>query len=118
MERQNAAPHCREGQTGFCCSSRDTDPVVWPFLRETFKEMPHNARLCELLHSQCVALYLEAETLPRDLQELGAGSRYHIAVLSPAGLSPLVTIDPTGGTPGQVVEHVTVALERILEHWI
>jgi hypothetical protein len=97
---------------------RDPDPFVWPFLRETLKQMPRNARLRELLHTQCVALFLKASALPSELRALGAGSRYHIAVLSPSGLTPLVTIDPTSGAPAQVVENVTAVLERILEHWI
>ena len=28
----------------------DPDPLVWPFLHETFKAMPTDARLRELLH--------------------------------------------------------------------
>jgi hypothetical protein len=28
-------------------------------------------------------LYIEADALPEELKELGAGRRYHIAILSP-----------------------------------
>lgn len=96
---------------------RNTDPAVWPFLRETFREMPKNAKLRELLHERCTALYTEAETLPHELKALGAGDRYDIAILSPYGLTPLVTIDPTGGKPGEIVERIAVLLERLCEAW-
>ncbi|MGD0024989.1 MAG: hypothetical protein ABSC37_10265 [Xanthobacteraceae bacterium] len=93
------------------------DPAVWPFLREIFKEMPKNAKLRDLLHEHCTALYTEAETLPEELKALGAGSRYYIAILSPYGLTPLITIDPTGGKPAEIVERIVVLLQRVLEAW-
>ena len=96
---------------------RDADPFVWPFLRETFKAMPKNAKLRDLLNTHCLALYLDAEKLPEELKLLGAGSRYHIAILSPYGLTPLVTFDPIGGNPAEIVERITLTLERILENW-
>ena len=95
----------------------DPDPLVWPFLRETFKAMPKNARLRELLHARCPALYIEAELLPAELKALGAGSRFHIAILSPYGLTPLVTIDAVSGKPEEVVARIVLVLERILEAW-
>jgi hypothetical protein len=96
---------------------RNTDPFVWPLLRDTFKEMPKSTKLRDLLHERCVAMYTEMETLPEELKVLGAGSRYNIAILSPAGLTPLITIDPTGGKPAETVERIAVVLERILETW-
>ena len=96
----------------------DSDPTVWPFLREIFKELPKNAKLRELLHARCPALYIEAAALPLELTSLGAGSRYHIAILSPYGLTPLVTIDPIGGNPAATVERIALLLERILEAWV
>ena len=95
----------------------DTDPFVWPFLRETFKEMPKNAKLRDLLHTKCLALYIEADKLPEELKLLGAGSRYHIAILSPAGLTPMITVDPTSGKPAAIVEHIASLLERISQNW-
>ncbi len=95
----------------------DTDPFVWPFLRETFKEMPKNAKLRDLLHARCPALFIKADSLPEELTALGAGSRYHIAILSPYGLTPLVTIDPTGGKPAETVDRIALLLERVLETW-
>ena len=71
----------------------DTDPFVWPFLRETFKAMPANARLRELLNNFYSAMFIRADSIPPDLKALGAGNNYHIAVLSPCGLTPMVTID-------------------------
>jgi hypothetical protein len=95
----------------------DPDPLVWPFLRETFKAMPKNAKLRDLLHERCPALFIKADSLPGQLKELGAGRRYHIAILSPSGLTPLVTIDARGGKPAEVVDHIALVLERVLETW-
>jgi hypothetical protein len=95
----------------------DTDPFVWPFLRETFKAMPNNIKLRDLLHARCLALYIEADKFPEELKLLGAGSRCHIAILSPYGLTPLMTIDPMGGKPTEIVERIVLVLERILENW-
>jgi hypothetical protein len=96
---------------------RDTDPLVWPFLRELFKEMPKNDRLRTLLHERCCPLYTEVETLTEALKALGAGSRYHLAILSPNGLTPMITIDPAGGKPAEIVAHIVGLLERVLAAW-
>ena len=96
---------------------RDTDPLVWPFLREIFKTLPKNERLRDLLHERCVAVYAEVETLPEEQKQLGAGSRYFIAILSPFGLTPLVTVDPMGGTPTEIAERIAALLARIMETW-
>ena len=94
------------------------DPVVWPFLRETFKAMPKNTKLRRLLHDGCPALFLKADEVPEELSSLGAGSRYQIAVLSPSGLTPMVTNDPVSGNPDAVVDEIAAVLERILQAWI
>lgn len=95
----------------------DPDPLVWPFLREIFKEMPANARLRTLLHDFYPALYIEANALPPLLEALGAGSSYHIAILSPYGLTPMLTIDVVSGRPASVVDEIVAALERLLVVW-
>jgi hypothetical protein len=95
----------------------DPDPSVWPFLREVFKEMPGNAKLRALLHEFFVALFIKADALPNLLKQLGAGSRYHIAVLSPYGLTPMVTIDPVSGKPAEVVNEIVSVLERLVDAW-
>lgn len=95
----------------------DPDPMVWPFLREIFKEMPANAKLRALLHEYFLALFIKADALPEHLKALGAGSRYHIAVLSPYGLTPMVTIDPVNGRPQDVVSEVVLILERLVDVW-
>ena len=63
----------------------DPDPIVSPFLKAVFQAMPANARLRELLHERYPALLIEADRLPEKLKFFGAGDRYRIAVLSPAG---------------------------------
>ncbi len=93
----------------------DPDPVVWPFLREIFREMPKNTKLRNLLHESYPALFIKADALPEELKALGAGSSYHIAVLSPFGLTPLVTFNPVSGNPSEVVNEIVAILERLLE---
>ena len=57
----------------------DTDPLVWPFIREIFRAMPANARLRQLLNDFYSALFIKADAIGADLKTLGAGSNYHIA---------------------------------------
>ena len=94
----------------------DHDPLVFPFLRETLRAMPGNARLRALLREFYTPLYIEARALPDDLKALGAGSRYHVAVLSPYGFTPLVWID-VQRTPDQVIATIVDALERLADAW-
>jgi hypothetical protein len=94
----------------------DTDPFVRPFLREIFKAMPANARLRQLLNDVYPALFIEADSVPPDLEALGAGSNYHVAVLSPCGLTPIVTIEVQRG-PEEVVGAIVEILERLVDVW-
>ena len=75
----------------------DPDPMVFPFLRAVFQALPKNTRLRDLLHDEFPALYVEAAAIPEALSAYGAGRQYHIAVLSPYGLNPLVVFDPVRG---------------------
>jgi hypothetical protein len=95
----------------------DPDAFAWPFLKAVFKAMPANAKLRGFLHERYPALFIEANALPEELKALGAGSRYHIAVLSPAGLTPMITIDPVHGVPSEVVAEIVRILERLDEVW-
>ena len=94
----------------------DPDPLVFPFLRETFKAMPRNPRLCELLHEFYTPLYLEARALPDDLKAFGAGSRYHVAVLSPYGFTPLVWVNVLR-PPDEVIATIVDTLARMQDAW-
>jgi hypothetical protein len=96
---------------------RDTDPAVWPFLRDLFKAMPKNDKLRALLHERCIPLYTEIETLSETLKALDAGSRYHMAILSPAGLTPMITIDVTNGGPAEIVDRIVMLIERVSAAW-
>ncbi len=93
------------------------EPMVFPFLRAIFQAMPANARLRELLHDEFPALYVEAGALPEALAAFGAGRRYHIAVLSPHGLNPLVVFDPLRGDAAALVAEIVGVLERLLPAW-
>ncbi len=95
----------------------DPSALAWPFLKAVFQAMPANAELRKLVHEGFPALFIEADALPEDLKLLGAGSRYHIAVLSPAGLTPMITIDPVHGAPTEVVAEIVRILERLDEVW-
>jgi hypothetical protein len=95
----------------------DPNALAWPFLKAVFQAMPANAKLRELLHERYPALLIKADAPPDELKLLGAGSRYHIAVLSPAGLTPMVTIDPVHGVPAEVVGKIVRVLERLDEVW-
>jgi hypothetical protein len=94
----------------------DTDPFVWPFLREIFKAMPANARLRDLVNDFYLPLFIEADLLPSDLKAFGAGSNYHIAVLSPYGLTAMVTFEIQRSTE-EVVRAIVTTLERLLDAW-
>src|SRR6266478_824900 len=95
----------------------DRTPAVWPWLKQIFEDMPADARLRELLRKPYVGLLIEADAIPEELKALGAGSRYHIAVLSPYGLTPMVIIDPTSGTPADVIGRIVAVLERLIGVW-
>jgi len=95
----------------------DHDGSIWPFLREIFRAMPRNDKLRNLMHESFPALFLKADELPHELKALGAGSNYHIAVLSPSGLTPLATFNPMRGNPDEVVNEIVVILERLRETW-
>lgn len=95
----------------------DPDPFVWPFLREVFKAVPANAALRPLLHESFIPLLIKADELPIELSALGAGSRYHIAILSPYGLTPMVTVNPVHGSPAEVVDEIALILERLATTW-
>jgi hypothetical protein len=94
----------------------DRDPLIAPALSALLRAMPHNARLRDLLHAEFPALFLEAGDVPDDLASLGAGSAYHVAVLSPAGLTPLVTIDVLRET-NAVVDRIVEVLEALVGIW-
>jgi hypothetical protein len=94
----------------------DRDPLIAPALSALLRAMPHDARLRELLHAEFPALFLEAGETPEYLAALGAGSAFHVAVLAPAGLTPLVTIDVIRDTDAVVAQIVQV-LEALVGIW-
>jgi len=91
------------------------DPMVAPFLKGVLQAMPLNERLRSLLHDYYIALMVEADSIPEYFEELGAGRRYNIAVLSPAGLTPMVTIHPDEGRPEEIVETIVKVLQKLKE---
>jgi hypothetical protein len=95
----------------------DSDPLVAPFLKAIFKAMPDNEKLRGLLHEFFPAVFIKAGSLPEDLKLFGAGNRFHIAVLSPAGFTPMITFDPVSGSPEKMVDEIVIALERLRKVW-
>ena len=75
-----------------------------------------NARLRELLREFYTPLFIEAHALPDDLKALGAGSRYHVAVLSPYGLTPMVWVNVLR-PPDEVIAAIVDTLERMQDAW-
>jgi len=93
----------------------NTDSVATPALRALLKAIPQNARLRDLLHEHFSPLFIEAGAdVPDDFQHLRA---YEVAVLSPVGLTPIVTIDPTLGTADEVVDRIVEVLEQLRGIW-
>jgi hypothetical protein len=95
----------------------DSDPLVAPFLKAILKALPGNEKLRGLLHEFFPAVFIEAGSLPEDLKLFGAGNGFHIAVLSPAGFTPMVVFDPVSGSPEKLVEEIVAALERLRKVW-
>ena len=56
---------------------------------------------------------LEADALPEYMATLGAGDSYHIAVLSPAGLTTMARFDHITGDPDALVRDIAGVLERL-----
>jgi hypothetical protein len=95
----------------------DFDGTRWPFLREVFRAMPKNEKLRNLLDGPCAAMLLDAGSMPEYMDELGAGSDYHIAILSPAGLTPIRVFDYVTADPEALVEKIASALEAVAPLW-
>lgn len=95
------------------------DPLsyAWPFARAVFAALPANARLRDLLRDEFLALYVESGELPEELSAFGAGSAYCLAILSPSGLTPLVTFEIATGDPTRLVSELVLVLERLLASW-
>jgi hypothetical protein len=93
----------------------NSNPSVAPFLKGVLGAMPLNEELRDLLHHYYIALMVHADSMPEYLEDLDAGSRYNIAVLSPAGLTPMVTIDPRGGKPEEIVGTILKVLQKLQE---
>lgn len=95
----------------------DHDGTRWPFLREILRVMPTSVKLCTLLNGPCAAMLLQADSIPQSMTALGAGDAYHIAVLSPAGLTTMLTFDYVTGNPATLVEEIAIALEKLAPIW-
>ena len=95
----------------------DYDGTRWPFLREIFRAMPKNEKLRSLLDGPCAAMMLEADSMPEYMDDLGAGSDYHIAILSPAGLTAMRIFNYVTGEPEALVETIAGAMEAIAPIW-
>ena len=88
------------------------DPLL-PFHKAIFNAIPKNEKLRALLRGTFPALFLEKPEVPEEIGVFGAGERYHLAILSPYGFNPLVTFDPTRGTPDEVANEIARVLEAM-----
>ena len=95
----------------------DHDGTCWPFLREILRAMPKNEQLRNLLDGSCAAMLLQADSMPEYMAALGAGGTYHIAVLAPTGLTPMVTFNYVTGKPEALVEEIARVVQAIASLW-
>ncbi len=96
----------------------DPDPSIAPFLRALLRAMPRNAKLRGLLHEHFPAVFIEANAaVPEELAMLGARSAFHVAILSPAGFTPLCTFNPVHDNTREVVDRIVQALEGLVGIW-
>jgi hypothetical protein len=95
----------------------DYDGTCWPFLREILRAMPKNEKLRHLLGGPCAAMLLKADSMPKYMAALGAGSDYHIAILAPAGLTTLQIFNYETSNPEALVEKIAGSLEVIAPLW-
>ena len=95
----------------------DRRPAIWLQLKQIFEGMPGNVGMRELLRRDYPAVVVEASDIPEELAVLGAGSQFHIAVLSPYGLTPMVVIDPTLGTSAEIIDEIVLILEQMKNVW-
>lgn len=63
------------------------------------------------------APYLEAGAIPLLLADFGAGTRYHIAILSPDGLTPMVVFEPMRGDAAAIAAEIAAVFEQLLSAW-
>jgi len=91
--------------------------VAGLILREIFKTLPEHAELRHVLNGPCLPMLLKADALPPYLKELGAGQSYHIAILSPAGLTPLAIFDHVTGDPKSLATNIADCLEKVSRLW-
>lgn len=96
----------------------DERALEWPFLREIFAAMPKNQRLRTILNDRCVAMLLKTNEIPEFLRCLGLGDSFFIGILSPSGLTPMVTFASVTGDPESLVNEITRALEAVAQSWI
>lgn len=95
----------------------DTAPMAFPFLRALFNAMPAHAKLRSQLREDFPALFIKAEELPEYLRDLGAGSSYHVAILSPNGFTPIATIDFMAAPPEELANQISLVLESLKACW-
>ena len=95
----------------------DYDGTCWPFLREILRAMPKNEKLRHLLGGPCAAMLIKADSMPEYMAALGAGSDYHIAILSPAGLTAMEIFNYETSNPEALVEKIAGRLEVIAPLW-
>ncbi len=104
-----------ERERPFLLLVANPDPTVSPFLKAVLRSMPSNGKLRELLHDHYIAVMVQADSIPDIFRMLGAGSGYDIAVLSPAGYTPMLTLDPTEGKPEEIAATLVKVLEKLRE---
>jgi len=95
-----------------------SDAAAAPHLNAVLQAMPGNAKLCRLLREHFTPLLVDTDAaMPEYLAWIDAGSAFQLGVLSPVGLTPIATIDPTHRSVDEVVDVTVEVLERLAGIW-
>jgi hypothetical protein len=96
----------------------DLDPAVAPYLQALLRALPKNEKIRRLLGHEFPALFIESNAaVPEELAAFGAGDAFHVALLSPAGLTPLFTFNYVNDNADELAGTIGDALERLAGIW-
>jgi ABC-type uncharacterized transport system ATPase subunit len=102
----------------FIYEPEEVPGIMHPFCREVLYHMESNQRLVELLNTDFISLKINSDKIPEYLSFLGAGKTYYLAILSPAGLTPLGTLDIVTGKPEEIAENLVKVFEKLKSTWV
>lgn len=102
----------------FIYEPEEVPGIMHPFCRELLYNIESNQRLAELLNTDFIGLKINSDKIPEYMSLLGAGNAYYLAILSPAGLTPMATLDIITGKPEEIVGTLVKAFETLKSTWV